>query len=328
MSFNLLKGKKGIIFGALNEQSIAWKVAERAVEEGAEIVLTNTPVSLRMGTLNELAAKCNAPVIAADATSVADLEHLVDEAMKHFGGPFDFALHSIGMSPNVRKGRTYDDLDYDYLQKTLDISAISFHKMIQVLRKKDALREWGSIVALSYIAAQRTLYGYNDMADAKALLESIARSFGYIYGREKHVRINTVSQSPTPTTAGNGVLGLKDLMEFAESMSPLGNASANDCADYVLTLFSDLTRKVTMQNLFHDGGFSSMGMSRRAMRTYEKGLRFEDVHEHMFPFGTGENKDELGFGVDRTRGGFHRGAPPPVLSPVSGYFSRTTISMG
>ena len=271
MSFNLLKGKKGIIFGALNEQSIAWKVAERAVEEGAEIVLTNTPVSLRMGTLNELAAKCNAPVIAADATSVADLEHLVDEAMKHFGGPFDFALHSIGMSPNVRKGRTYDDLDYDYLQKTLDISAISFHKMIQVLRKKDALREWGSIVALSYIAAQRTLYGYNDMADAKALLESIARSFGYIYGREKHVRINTVSQSPTPTTAGNGVLGLKDLMEFAESMSPLGNASANDCADYVLTLFSDLTRKVTMQNLFHDGGFSSMGMSRRAMRTYEKG---------------------------------------------------------
>ena len=264
MSFNLLKGKKGIIFGALNEQSIAWKVAERAVEEGAEIVLTNTPVSLRMGTLNELAAKCNAPVIAADATSVADLEHLVDEAMKHFGGPFDFALHSIGM----------------------------FHKMIQVLRKKDALREWGSIVALSYIAAQRTLYGYNDMADAKALLESIARSFGYIYGREKHVRINTVSQSPTPTTAGNGVLGLKDLMEFAESMSPLGNASANDCADYVLTLFSDLTRKVTMQNLFHDGGFSSMGMSRRAMRTYEKGLRFEDVHEHQFPFGTGDNKEE------------------------------------
>ena len=328
MSFNLLKGKKGIIFGALNEQSIAWKVAERAVEEGAEIVLTNTPVSLRMGTLNELAAKCNAPVIAADATSVADLEHLVDEAMKHFGGPFDFALHSIGMSPNVRKGRTYDDLDYDYLQKTLDISAISFHKMIQVLRKKDALREWGSIVALSYIAAQRTLYGYNDMADAKALLESIARSFGYIYGREKHVRINTVSQSPTPTTAGNGVLGLKDLMEFAESMSPLGNASANDCADYVLTLFSDLTRKVTMQNLFHDGGFSSMGMSRRAMRTYEKGLRFEDVHEHQFPFGTGDTTEDSGFGADRKRGGFHRGAAPPVLSPVSGYFSRTTISMG
>ena len=292
MSFNLLKGKKGIIFGALNEQSIAWKVAERAVEEGAEIVLTNTPVSLRMGTLNELAAKCNAPVIAADATSVADLEHLVDEAMKHFGGPFDFALHSIGMSPNVRKGRTYDDLDYDFLSKTLDISAISFHKAIQVARKKDAINEWGSIVALSYIAAQRTLYGYNDMADAKALLESIARSFGYIYGREKHVRINTVSQSPTQTTAGSGVLGLGDLMSFAESMSPLGNATAEDCADYVLTLFSDLTRKVTMQNLYHDGGFSSMGMSRRAMKTYERGMRFDDVHEHQYPFGGGPEEQK------------------------------------
>ena len=197
-------------------------------------------------------------------------------------------LHSIGMSPNVRKGRTYDDLDYDYLQKTLDISAISFHKAIQAVRKKDALNEWGSIVALSYIAAQRTLYGYNDMADAKALLESIARSFGYIYGREKHVRINTVSQSPTPTTAGRGVLGMGELMEFAESMSPLGNATAEECADYVLTLFSDFTRKVTMQNLYHDGGFSSMGMSRRAMRTYEKGLAFEDVCQNRRPFGDGE----------------------------------------
>ena len=277
MSYNLLKGKKGLIFGALNEQSIAWKVAERAVEEGAEIVLTNTAVSIRMGTISKLAEKCNTIVVPADATSVEDLEH--------FGGKFDFMLHSIGMSPNVRKGRTYDDLDYDFLSKTLDISAISFHKAIQVARKKDAINDWGSIVALSYIAAQRTLYGYNDMADAKALLESIARSFGYIYGREKHVRINTVSQSPTPTTAGSGVLGLGDLMGFAENMSPLGNASAEDCADYVLTLFSDLTRKVTMQNLYHDGGFSSMGMSRRAMKTYEKGMRFEDVHENQYPFG-------------------------------------------
>ena len=224
-------------------------------------------------------------VVPADATSVGDLENLIDKTMEHFGGKFDFMLHSIGMSPNVRKGRTYDDLDYDFLSKTLDISAISFHKAIQVARKKDAINDWGSIVALSYIAAQRTLYGYNDMADAKALLESIARSFGYIYGREKHVRINTVSQSPTPTTAGSGVLGLGDLMGFAENMSPLGNASAEDCADYVLTLFSDLTRKVTMQNLYHDGGFSSMGMSRRAMKTYEKGMRFEDVHENQYPFG-------------------------------------------
>ncbi|MCL2561455.1 MAG: SDR family oxidoreductase [Rikenellaceae bacterium] len=287
MSYNLLKGKRGLIFGALNEQSIAWKVAERAVEEGAEIVLTNTAVSIRMGTIDRLAQKCNAPVVAADATSIADLENLIDRAMEHFGGKFDFILHSIGMSLNVRKGRTYDDLDYDYLAKTLDISAISFHKVMQVARRKDALNDWGSIVALSYIAAQRTLYGYNDMADAKALLESIARSFGYIYGREKNIRINTVSQSPTPTTAGSGVMGMQDLMDFAERMSPLGNASAEDCANYVIALFSDLTRKVTMQNLYHDGGFSSMGMSRRAMRTYGKGLcmEFKDVRDNRFPFG-------------------------------------------
>lgn len=285
MAYNLLKGKKGIIFGALNEQSIAWKVAERAVAEGAEIILTNTAVSIRMGTIGELAEKCNTIVVAADATNVEDLENLIDKSMEHFGGKFDFILHSIGMSPNVRKGRHYDDLDYDYLAKTLDISAISFHKAIQVARKKDAINDWGSIVALSYIAAQRTLYGYNDMADAKSLLESIARSFGYIYGREKNVRVNTVSQSPTPTTAGNGVLGMSDLIDFTESMSPLGNATANDCADYVITLFSDLTRKVTMQNLFHDGGFSNMGMSRRAMRTYEKGIKFDDVRDNQYPFG-------------------------------------------
>ncbi len=275
MSYNLLKGKKGIIFGALNENSIAWKVAERAVEEGAEIVLTNMAVSIRMGTIKELAEKCNAKLIPADATSVEDLEVLFDETMKYFGGKIDFVLHSIGSSPNVRKGRTYDDLDYGFFQKTLDISAISFHKMIQVARKKDAINEWGSIVALSYIAAQRTLYGYNDMADAKSLLESIARSFGYIYGREKRIRINTVSQSPTPTTAGSGVFGFDGLLDFAERMSPLGNASADDCADYIVTLFSDLTRKVTMQNLYHDGGFSSMGMSRNAMNIYNKSLEME-----------------------------------------------------
>ena len=280
MSYNLLKGKKGLIFGALNEHSIAWKVAQRAVEEGAQIVLTNTPVSIRMGTINQLAEQTGSIVIPADATSVADLENLIDQSMEHFGGKFDFILHSIGMSPNVRKGRTYDDLDYVFLAKTLDISAISFHKVIQVARKKDAINNWGSIVALTYIAAQRTLYGYNDMADAKALLESIARSFGYIYGREKQVRINTVSQSPTPTTAGSGVMGLNDLMDFADRMSPLGNATAEDCADYVLTLFSDLTRKVTMQNLYHDGGFSNMGMSARAMKTYGKGMEYRDIkHE-------------------------------------------------
>ncbi|HIW10085.1 MAG TPA: SDR family oxidoreductase [Candidatus Rikenella faecigallinarum] len=275
MSYNLLKGKKGLIFGALNDKSIAWKVAERAVEEGAEIVLTNTAMAARMGGTAELAEKLNTIFVPADATSVEDLENLIDKTMEHFGGKFDFILHSIGMSPNVRKGRTYDDLDYNFLMKTLDISAVSFHKVMQVARKKDALNEWGSIVALSYIAAQRTLYGYNDMADAKALLESIARSFGYIYGREKKIRVNTVSQSPTPTTAGSGVMGLDHLMDFAQRMSPLGNATALDCANYVLTLFSDLTKKVTMQNLFHDGGFSSMGMSRRAMKVYSQSLANE-----------------------------------------------------
>lgn len=272
MAYNLLKGKKGIIFGALNADSIAWKVAERAYEEGATFTLTNTAVALRMGDTPKLAEKCQARLIEADATNLSDLENLITESMKTLGGKIDFILHSIGMSPNVRKGRHYSDLDYGYLEKTLDISAVSFHKVMQTARKLDAVNEWGSIVALSYVAAQRTFYGYNDMADAKALLESIARSFGYIYGRERHVRVNTISQSPTMTTAGSGVKGIDRLLDFADRMSPLGNASADDCADYCITLFSDLTRKVTMQNLFHDGGFSSMGMSMRALEQYEKGL--------------------------------------------------------
>ena len=270
MSNNLLKGKRGIIFGALNEMSIAWKVAERAVEEGAVITLTNTPVAVRMGQVSELGEKLNAEIIPADATNVEDLEMVFDKSMEILGGKIDFVLHSIGMSPNVRKKRPYDDLDYDLLNKTLDISAISFHKMIQVAKKMDAIAENGSILALSYVAAQRTLFGYNDMADAKALLESIARSFGYIYGREKGVRINTISQSPTMTTAGSGVKGMESLMDIANRMSPLGNASAEECADYCIVMFSDLTRKVTMQNLYHDGGFSSMGMSLRAMTQYNK----------------------------------------------------------
>jgi enoyl-[acyl-carrier protein] reductase I len=273
MAYNLLKGKKGIIFGALNERSIAWKIAERAYAEGAQIVLTNTPVALRLGEIDQLTKSCHSILIPADATSVADLENLVSKSMEYFGGKFDFLLHSIGMSPNVRKGIPYDNINYEYYLKTLDISALSFHKVIQVCRKMDALNDWGSIVALSYVAAQRTLFGYNDMADAKALLESIARSFGYIYGREKRIRINTISQSPTLTTAGSGVYGIDSLIDFTERMSPLGNATADDCADYCVTLFSDLTRKVTMQNLFHDGGFSSMGMSEKAMTQYDKSFR-------------------------------------------------------
>ena len=271
MSYNLLAGKVGVIFGALNEQSIAWRVAERAIEEGAKIVLTNTAMAIRMGNLNELAAKIGATVVPADATSEEDLEQVFRVAMETFGRPVDFVLHSIGMSPNVRKGRTYDNLDYKYLQTTLDISAISFHKMLQTAKKLDAIAEGGSVVALTYIAAQRTFLGYGDMADAKSLLESIARSFGYYYGREKGVRINTVSQSPTMTTAGSGVKGMTDLLDFAEDLSPLGNATADDCADYCITLFSDLTSKITMQNLFNDGGFSSMGMGQEAIEVYLRG---------------------------------------------------------
>jgi enoyl-[acyl-carrier protein] reductase I len=277
MSHNLLKGKRGIIFGALNDMSIAWKVAEKAVEEGAVITLSNTPIAVRMGQVDELGKKLNATVLPADATNVDDLNMVFSESVQILGGKIDFVLHSIGMSPNVRKKRTYDDLDYDMLEKTLDISAISFHKMLQAAKKQDAIAEYGSVVALSYVAAQRTFFGYNDMADAKSLLESIARSFGYIYGREKNVRVNTISQSPTMTTAGSGVKGMEHLMDFSERMSPLGNASAEECADYCIVMFSDLTKKVTMQNLYHDGGFSSMGMSLRAMTQYSKSMEdFED----------------------------------------------------
>ncbi len=262
MAHNLLEGKKGIIFGALDERSIAWKTAQRAVAEGAQIVLSNAPIALRMGKINELAKECNdAPVIPADATSIADLEALTDQAMEHFGGPFDFILHSIGMSPNVRKGIPYTDSNYDNFLKTLDISALSLHKILQTAMKKDALKEWSSVVALTYIAAQRTFPGYNDMAEAKALMESIARSFGYHYGFKKKVRVNTISQSPTITTAGSGVSGFDAFYHYAEKMSPLGNASSEDCANYCVSLFSDYTRMVTMQNLFHDGGFSFTGVS-------------------------------------------------------------------
>lgn len=280
MSYNLLKGKRGIIFGALNDASIAWKVAERVVEEGAQIVLTNTAVACRMGTIDELAKKTGATIIPADATSVEDLTNLFEEAQKALGGKIDFVLHSCAMSVNMRKKRTYDDLDYSFLNKTLDISAISFHKMLQAAKKLDALSDGASVLALTYIASHRTFFGYNDMADAKSLLESIARSFGYIYGREKHVRINTISQSPTFTTAGSGIKGFDGLYDFSDRMSPLGNASADECADYCVVMFSDLTKKVTMQTLFHDGGFSSMGMSLRGMTQYNKSFIDENRDEN------------------------------------------------
>lgn len=273
MITNLLQGKKGIIFGALNDKSIAWHVAEKAHAQGAQLLLTNASVAIRMGTIGELAEKTGSEVIPADATSMKDLEVLFSRAMEIFGGKIDFVLHSIGMSPNVRKGIPYAESSYENMLKTLDVSALSFHRILQTAYKMDAISEWGSVVALTYVAAQRTLAGYNDMGDAKALLESIARSFGYIYGKERHVRVNTVSQSPTATTAGSGIAGFDSLVDFSDRMSPLGNANAADCADVCITLFSDLTRKVTMQNIFNDGGFSSMGMSERAIEQYRKSFR-------------------------------------------------------
>lgn len=270
MSYNLLKGKKGIIFGALDEKSLAWKTALRCYDEGAELVLTNAPVALRMGEINKLAEAVKAPVIGADVTNMDDLKKLFEESMKHFGGQVDFILHSIGMSINVRKGKHYTEIDYGFNQKSLDISAMSLHRVLRTAWEMDAINEWGSVVALTYIASQRVFPDYNEMADAKALLESVTRSFGYYYGSKKKVRINTVSQSPTRTTAGSGVKGFDGFITYAEKMSPLGNADADQCAGYLVTLFSDLTRMVTMQNLFHDGGFSFTGVTEQVIEQMEK----------------------------------------------------------
>ncbi len=268
MAYNLLKGKKGIIFGALDENSIAWKTAMSVQAEGGTFVLTNAPIAMRMGQINELAEKTGSQIIPADATSVEDLDNLVAQAQEILGGKLDFVLHSIGMSVNVRKGRAYTDEKYDFTAKGWDVSALSFHKVMQSLYKADAMNEWGSIVALTYMAAQRVFPDYNDMADNKAYLESVARSFGYFFGKEKSVRVNTISQSPTATTAGQGVKGFDGFISYAEKMAPLGNASAQDCANYTITLFSDLTRKVTMQNLFHDGGFSNTGVSQEVIEKF------------------------------------------------------------
>jgi enoyl-[acyl-carrier protein] reductase I len=261
MSHGLLKGKKGIIFGALDERSIAWRTALKCHEEGAELILTNAPVAMRMGEINKLAEKVNAPVIPCDVSSNEDVTNLMTKAMEHFGGGVDFILHSVGMSINVRKGKHYTEIDYGFNSKSLDISATSLHRVLATAMKMDAINEWGSVLALTYIAAQRVFPDYNEMADAKALLESISRSFGYHYGVKKHVRVNTISQSPVRTTAGSGVKGFDGFMEYAEKMSPLGNASSDDCANYCVMMFSDMTRMVTMQNLFHDGGFSFTGVT-------------------------------------------------------------------
>jgi enoyl-[acyl-carrier protein] reductase I len=268
MANDLLKGKTGIISGALDSNSIAWKVAEKAHQQGAKFVLTNAPIAMRMGEINKLAEQCGAKIIPADATSVADLENLFSQSMETLGGKIDFVLHSIGMSPNIRKNLPYEGLNYDFYQKSLDVSAMSLHKMLSVAMKMDAIKEWGSVVALTYIAAQRAYPFYGDMADAKAMLESIARSFGYHYGVAKKVRVNTISQSPTKTTAGSGIKGFDSFYSFADKQSPLGNASAEACADYCLLMFSDLSRMVTMQNLYHDGGYSNTGISSALMEQF------------------------------------------------------------
>jgi enoyl-[acyl-carrier protein] reductase I len=270
MGYNLLKGKRGIIFGALDENSIAWKTALKVKEEGGAFTLTNAPIAMRMGKINELAKSCNAEIIPADATSEADLNTLFTRSMEILGGKIDFVLHSIGMSPNVRKDKSYGDLNYDWFLKTLDISGLSFHKVMQTAEKTDAMNEYGSIVALTYIAAQRVFPDYSDMAQAKAVLESIARSYGYRFGKAKKVRVNTISQSPTKTTAGTGIAGFDVFYEYANMMSPLGNASAEDCASYIAVMFSDLTRMVTMQNLMHDGGFSTTGITEELIEKLSK----------------------------------------------------------
>lgn len=262
----LLEGKRGIIFGALDEKSIAWAVAKKCVEQGAKITLTNAPVALRFGKINELAEELDTIVIPADATSLEDISNLYEKSVEHLGGKIDFILHSIGMSLNVRKGKAYTEINHEWMKKTFDISAISFHKVMQVAYQNDIMNDKGSILALTYMAAQRTFPDYNEMAESKALLESFARSFGYHFGVKNGVRVNTISQSPTMTTAGSGVKGFGDFFTFADKMAPLGNADSDSCADYCVTMFSDLTRMVTMQNLMHDGGFSNMGINAAALQ--------------------------------------------------------------
>lgn len=257
--YGLLKGKKGIIFGALDDRSIAWRIALACKREGAEFVLSNAPIALRLGTLNALSEETSAPIIPCDVSSESDVEAMMNEVKKELGS-VDFILHAIGMSPNIRKKIEYNDINYSWFKQTLDISAISLHKILHYAETTGLINDGGSVVALSYIGAQRIFSKYSDMNDAKALLESIARNYG---SRLAHrgIRVNTVSQAPTKTSAGTGIKGFDGMYTFAEKIAPLGNPSADECADYCVTLFSDLTRKVTMQNLYHDGGFVTSGIS-------------------------------------------------------------------
>jgi enoyl-[acyl-carrier protein] reductase I len=277
-SYGLLKGKKGIVFGPLDESSIGWSIAQSAYREGAELAISNVAVALRVGRVRELAALCgDAPVIACDASSTEELDAGFKELVATMGR-VDFIVHSIGMSQNIRKGMPYDGVNYDWYLKTLDVSAISLHRIVSAALENDAINDGGSIVAMSYIASQRNFSEYRDMGDAKALLESIVRNYGARLA-PRGIRINTVSQSPTWTRAGSGIDNFDKMYEFADLVAPLGNASADECGDYVVTLLSDLTKKVTMQNLFHDGGFSAVGITLSMLELLHQGLADADMVE-------------------------------------------------
>ena len=264
----LLKGKKGIIFGALDERSIGWRIALACKREGAEFVLSNAPVALRFGDLDKLAEETGSEIIPCDVSKEESVEEFMEKVEDGFGS-VDFILHAIGMSPNIRKNQQYESLNYNWMQQTLDISAISLHKILHHANEKDLINEGGSVVALTFIGAQRIFSKYSDMNDAKALLESIARNYGSRLA-EKGIRVNTISQAPTKTSAGSGIEGFDGMYTFADKIAPLGNPSADDCADYCVTLFSDLTRMVTMQNLYHDGGFVTNGVNEEMIKGLAK----------------------------------------------------------
>ncbi len=278
--YGLLKGKKGIVFGPLDESSIGWQIALHAYREGAEIAISNVAAALRFGNIEELSVLCgNAPMIVCDASKNEDVDNCFKE-LKEKIGSVDFIVHSIGMSQNIRKQLPYEDLNYEWFIKTLDVSALSLHRLVSYALKNEVINQGGSILALSYIASQRNYWTYSDMGDAKSLLESIVRSYGPRLARHA-IRINTISQSPTYTKAGSGIPGFEKMFEYSDLMSPLGNASAVECAEYSMTILSDLSRKVTMQNLFHDGGYSSMGATIPMIKLAHEVLNDKELAERV-----------------------------------------------
>ncbi|HET9136436.1 MAG TPA: enoyl-ACP reductase [Candidatus Kapabacteria bacterium] len=270
-SYGLLKGKTGIIFGPLDESSLGWHIATAAYREGAKLAISNVALALRIGKPQELAAMCgNAPLIPCDASNQAEIDTCFKEVKERFG-KIDFIVHSVGMSTNIRKGMPYEKLNYDWYLKTIDVSGLSLHRLISGALENDVLNDYSSIIGLSHMAAQRPFTTYTDMAEAKAVLESIARNYGARLGLQK-IRVNTVSQSPTWTRAGSGIEDFDKMYYYSDLLAPLGNASAEECGDYCVTLLSDLTRKVTMQNLYHDGGFALMGLSQSMLRLMDSVL--------------------------------------------------------